>query len=96
MDNKQNNAQNNSPADSFTAPSLIFFIVASLSAFCFIGFVGTISLILFKAEQANVALVSTMTGTALGYLSSLLSSTRTIQKTTAPTSPIVEKPVIAS
>ncbi len=68
--------------DIYTSPRLIMFVTIMLASFTLIGLIGTILMCIWKLEGSSIAVISSLTGTSLGYMASLLSSTRT--KVTPP------------
>lgn len=59
-----------------TRPAVILIVVVSLAVIVAGGMLGTFLLIEGQADPSNIALFSSLTGTALGGLMSLLVNTR--------------------
>lgn len=66
--------------DKFTVRS----VVLLLGAFALVGIAGLIWLIDHQAASENLAIVSGLTGTALGALGAVLVSTRTVTDSPQP------------
>lgn len=61
--------------ENSTHPSIVKMVISTLAAFAFLGLAGTIYLVIIKADAALIAVVSGLTGTALGMVGSVLNKT---------------------
>lgn len=60
-----------------TSQRTVLAVVAILGAFAIVGLAGVIWLIDHEKDPAAIAIVSTLTGSALGAIAGVLSNTRT-------------------
>lgn len=63
--------------EKHTQHSIIGMVIVSIALAMFVGLFGTIYLIVIKSDPALIAVVSGLTGTALGSITSVLNNTQT-------------------